>query len=262
MIHLRYLFISITLLWGDFAHAYKHNFIISPSLYIFDYAEYDATDNYLDGETGVLPGIHFAYNFEHEQFSVMAQCSEYSNNIDYDGYTNSIPPTPHQTLTDTRLRFYNFTLYTAEFDHQPQLFMRFGSSYWNRNILPSGNVSGVHEKYRWNEISTGFRIKQYNNQLNLWLEFSILKTHNPNMDIFLPSETLNFPLATKTGFRAEAGRYFKLSNDFDIGLSGFIEHWRFGASDSQYSIDLAEDIYEPDSESRHWGLRLNIRYRY
>lgn len=261
MIHLRYLFISITLLFCDFAHAYRHNFIISPSLYIFDYAEYDAADNFLDGETGVLPGIHFAYNFNHEHFSILAQYSEYGGNVDYDGFTLQTG-TPHQTLTDTYLRFYNFTLYTAEFDHQPQLFMRFGSSYWNRNILSSGNVSGLHEKYRWNEISAGFRIEQYNNQLNLWLEFSILKTHSPDMDIFLPSETLNFPLATKTGFRAEAGRYFKLSNNFDIGLSGFIEHWRFGASDSQFSVDLADDIYEPDSESRHWGLRLNIRYRY
>lgn len=260
MIFLRHLLILSTVLWVSFAQANRHDFIVSPSLYVFDYAEYDFADNFLDGETGVLPGFHFAYGFSHDDFRILAQYSQYAADIDYDGQTQT--GIPHQTLTDTFLRFYNLSLYTAELNQTGRIFIRLGSNYWDRNILASGNVGGLHEIYRWQEIAAGFSINQHSNQLDVWAEFSLLKTHKPNMDILLPSEVLNFPLGTHYGFRLEAGRYFALSNNLDAGFSGFLERWRFGASDSQYSVYFDDYIYEPDSESRHWGLRLNIRYQY
>ncbi|MCW8956387.1 MAG: hypothetical protein OQL09_05850 [Gammaproteobacteria bacterium] len=263
MIQLRHFIISSALLWPGSLPANTHNFIVSPSLYIFDYAEYDFAGNFLDGETGVLPGLQLAYQFNHDRFSVLAQYSQYAANIDYDGHTQS--GIPHQTLTDTLLRFYNLSLYTAELNQTGRVFIRFGSGYWDRNILPSGNVAGLHEIYRWNEIAAGFRIDQHTTQLDLWAELSLLKTQAAEMDVLLPAEDVTLILGNHYGFRLEAGRYFPASNNLEIGLSGFIEYWQFGRSEPVYVADFFGDpayIHEPDSESRHWGLRFNVVYHY
>ena len=241
-------------------HASTHNFVISPSLYVFDYAEYDSSGQFLDGETGLLPGIHFAYQFEHEQFSIQAQYSQYAADIDYDGQTQT--GIPHQTQTDTLLRFYNLTLYTAEMNQGPRVFLRYGSSYWDRNILAKASVIGLHEIYRWNEVATGFRFEQASSPVNIWTEFSVLKIRHISMDVLLPSETVSLKPGNHLGFRLEAGRYFPLSPRIQAGFSGFVEHWRFAASEPQYSIDFSQFIHEPYSKSLHWGLRFNIRYRY
>ncbi|MFW2371521.1 MAG: hypothetical protein ACN4GM_00215, partial [Gammaproteobacteria bacterium] len=110
---LHQLIILSAVLYINIAQASAQNFIVSPSLYVFDYAEYDSVGKFLDGETGVLPGINFAYHYEHEQFGMLAQYSEYAGNINYDGHL-LISGLPHQTTTDTYLRFFNITLYTSE----------------------------------------------------------------------------------------------------------------------------------------------------
>lgn len=268
MIHRLYSLILCTAFCASLAQANSHGFTASPSLYVFDYAEYSMSDDFLDGETGILPGIHFAYQFKNEHFSVLAQYSEYGGNIDYDGHL-LFSGLPHTTLTDTYLRFYNIAIYSPELNQIGHAFLRLGNNHWDRNILPSGSVGGTHEIYRWREVSAGFRSEGHGNRFNIWSEFSLLHTYKPDMDIFLPSETLTFSLGTHVGFRLETGRYFKASNNLEIGLSGFIEHWRFGASESKYSIDIDQltsgqytQIHEPYSESQHWGLRLNFRYQY
>jgi len=263
MFPLRYLFFSGVVFWASISHANTHDFIVSPSLYVFDYAEYDFAGNFLDGETGVLPGIHFAYELNHDRFSIIAQYSEFGGNIDYDGHTQS--GIPHQTQTDTFLRFYNLSLYTAKRKQAGRLFIRFGSSYWDRDILSTATVAGLHEIYRWNEITAGIRIDQHNNQLGVWAEFSLLKTHSAEMEVLLPSENVTLILGNHAGFRLEAGRYFSVSNDLELGFSGFFEYWQFGRSESVFVADFfgePANIHEPDSESQHWGLRFNIRYRY
>lgn len=245
-----------------FALASQQEFVVSPSLYFFDYAEYDTANNFLDGETGIIPGIHFAYHYHHKSFSIQAQYSEYGGNIDYDGQTQS--GIPHQTTTDTFLRFYNITLYSDELEQSGRLFFRLASSYWDRDILSSGGVAGLHEIYRWQEISLGLRLEQQT-PLNLWAEFSILKTHNATMDVLLPAENIELNLGEKPGLRLEVGQFFKLEQQLELGLSGFYEYWQFGRSEPVYVADFFGSptyILEPDSESRHWGLRVNLRYRY
>lgn len=254
------LIILFIVLCINMAHASTQNFIVSPSLYVFDYAEYDSAGTFLDGETGVLPGIHFAYHYEHEQFGIQAQYSQYAADIDYDGHTWS--GLPHQTQTDTFLRFYNLSLYSAILNQSGRIFFRYGSSYWDRNILSTATVAGLHEIYQWHEMSAGFRFEQALNPYNFWAELSILKTRNAEMEVMLPSEDITLMLGNNYGFRLEAGHYFPVEQHLQVGFSGFVEHWRFGASEPQYSIDLGEFILEPDSESTHWGLRLNIRYQY
>jgi hypothetical protein len=237
---------------------------ITPLLYSFNYQEFNQTNQLLDKETGLLPGLQLAYSHERNNDMIRVQVMLAEGEVDYDGQTQG--GTPHTTDTKTQLFRIATHLYSDQFDLLGARFF-FGLQHWrwDRDILTRNNVLGLHEIYTWNEMEIGLRYESTTDMLSSnWLEVSGFYTFNPNMDIVLPSGKYELDLGKEPGLRLRAGRTWTGKNHLDLSLSLFLEYWQFGRSNTIYVNDFYGSpalLVEPRSESLHTGIAFNISRR-
>ena len=128
------------------------------SLLEFDYAEY-LDGQFLDGETGLLPGIYTNYTLDISDKSYLTLVgSYYFGQLDYNGETQGTG-IPIKSTSDANIIDASF-VYGQWLDSRAKSVFRYGIygglgyRYWRRNInptlTPAGNpVAGVREFYDW-----------------------------------------------------------------------------------------------------------------
>ena len=64
---------------------FASNLELTPTLYYFNYHEFDQSNRLLDKEQGVLPGIRLSFNPVQQAEDIKAHVSLYGGRVDYTG---------------------------------------------------------------------------------------------------------------------------------------------------------------------------------
>jgi len=245
--------------------AIADTFEITPNIYHFNYEEFSTTGTSLNNEKGFLPGVKLKYSHASDNYIFTPYVSIHDGEIDYTGYTQS--GQPHTTQTEEKLTQLGIEIKTTYIEAISSRIV-FGVKHWewDRNILDNNNVRGLHEIYKWNELSVGlnFETDIKNNSL-YWTNIFALHTFNPSMDLFLPNTKESFKLGSKAGFRINAGKSWIYNKNTSYSLSVISEYWEFGKSDFVYTNDFFGQpalLNEPASESLHIGLEFSYIYNF
>ena len=235
-----------------------------PFVHYFDYTEYDDNGDFLDGETGWLPGFGVSYADTRDAHGLRARFELAGGTVDYDGQTQT--GIPHETDTDTTLyRFgldYEYTL-PAE-----RIRLIAGADYvaWDRDIQPNYNplvggvVGGLFEEYRWWELHAGVDAVLYDRNRHNWsARLEALYIADPQMTV-VDLGNAKLYLGEEPGYRV-TGRYlYQRPDDWSVGVEAYWEEWEFGRSDNVVAGPFV--IFEPRSETQHRGIRLIVEQRF
>ena len=234
---------------------------VTPTLYFFNYQEFDQNDVLLDKEQGVLPGIKLSYADATERDTLKFNASLYGGRVDYDGQTQS--GIPHQTETDEQLIKLGISYFQHRVIHYPGLFFAgLHYWYWDRDILTRNGVQGLHELYSWYETELGLK---FISESSYWLELSAMYNFKPKMELFLPSGDVAFKLKSKPGYRIRAGKTWANNASMTTTISLFTEYWEFGHSEPVFIADFygsPATLFEPDSETLNSGLEFSFIYKF
>ena len=247
----------LSLPYRDDANAFE----FTPSLYYFQFQEFDPDNRLLVEEKGVLPGLKIGFDHAVGNGSIGTQLSFFSGEIDYNGQTQF--GAPHDT--DTRERLINLGLRwsSGQLTAIPgRLFLGFRYWDWDRDIQTNNGVLGLHEVYTWNELELGLTFESGPNRNSAyWLELSALYVFDPHMELILPSSRVDFELGQEPGLRVRAGKRWERNERLYTSFNLFAEYWEFGRSKPVFTDDFfgqSTFLVEPRSESFHSGLELTI----
>ena len=234
----------------------------------FNYDEYNDNNVFLDGESGVIPGVVLTRKQSHANYYSEWVGQLYGNTIDYVGQTQG--GTPLTTRSDAVIFDVHFkvgTLLSAVQDHG--VYAGFGYRYWMRNIrsgydIYGDPVAGLLEHYYWlygllgyaanytvsENVKVGFDIR-YTNMLNAKMDVNFLGYNSyDNTQVNLGNKSgtrFAVPIQIKTRTRSLiVSPYYEI---IDIGRSNNV-------SVNSNGIPTATVIYEPRSETRNVGIEI------
>ena len=244
---------------------FASNLELTPTLYYFNYHEFDQSDRLLDKEQGVIPGIRLSFNPVQQAEDIKAHVSLYGGRVDYTGQTQL--GAPHKTETIEQLINFGVTLapgYLAAI--HDNIFFGFQYWYWDRDILTRNNVLGLHEIYSWYELELGLSFETEIDPASFyWFKLSAIHTVAPEIELRLPSSSVTLDLGSRPGFRLRAGRRWKNGKGWLGSINLLVEYWEFGRSNSVFTTDFFGQsgfITEPRSETLHSAVEFNIRVRF
>lgn len=240
-------------------------FELTPSVYYFQYQEFDTCNRLLNEENGVLPGLKLGFNHAANGRIIQSRISLFSGEVDYDGQTQS--GAPHETDTSTRLINLGLKWILRDAATIPgQLFLGFQYWDWDRDIQTNNGVLGLHEVYTWSELELGVKFESEQKQYSrYWLDISALYVLNPQVEVSLPSSKVSLELEQEPGLRIRAGTTWDNDHDLSSSFSLFAEYWEFGRSDPVFTDDFfgqAAFLVEPRSESFHSGMEFSVIFRF
>ena len=243
---------------------------IGAGLMAFNYAEYNDNNIFLDGETGIIPGVILKLNTNKgKSYSEWAN-SFYYNNIKYDGQTQS--GTPLVTVSDAFIIDSHFKygrMFDSSYGREQSLYLGLGYRYWLRNIRSGFDtngspVAGILEEYSWFYGSVGYTVQfKASNTTQVGFDFRLTQMFNAKMDInflgFNNYDNTAVNLGNKTGARLAMPIKIKARHNsffvipyyeiIDIGKSNSVRVYSGGAATTSI-------IYEPRSETRNIGIEL------
>jgi len=250
------LFIFLTANTAD-----ANTFEVTPTLYFFNYQEFDQNNALLNTEEGFIPGVKLSYASVTKKDSLKFNASFYGGSVDYDGRTQF--GMPHKTETDEQLARIGISYSQHEETYYPGLlFVGLHYWYWDRDILTRNGVQGLHEQYSWYETEVGLKFNSKQTGLSrYWLEVSAMYNFKPEMTLFLPSSEVDFSLGSKLGYRLRAGKIWTRKGGMSTAISVFTEYWEFGRSNTVFTTDFFGSsgfLTEPDSQSFHSGIEFSF----
>lgn len=241
---------------------------VGVGLLSFDYAEYDDSHKFLDGETGFIPGVIANYKINHGIYYSEWHARLHGNIIDYDGQTQG--GTPLKTKSDALIidTHYKYGAYQG-LQQNHAVYVGLGFRYWMRNIRPgqdiNGNpVAGLLEHYYWFYSMLGytsdFVIK---NKYNMGVDIRLTRMMQAKMDVnflgYKNYDNTQVNLGDRTGLRIALPVTFKNEKQ-PLTLSVYYEMIDIGRSNNvrvtSNGVPTAIVIYEPRSETRNIGLEL------
>ena len=250
------LFIFLTANTAD-----ANTFEVTPTIYFFNYQEFDQNGALLNIEEGVIPGVKLSYGDVGKKDSIKFDASFYGGTVDYDGLTQL--GMPHQTETNEQLARLGISYFQHEETFDPGLlFVGLHYWYWDRDIQTRNGVQGLHEQYTWYETEVGLKFNSPEvEQSRYWLEVSAMYNFKPEMTLFLPSSEVKFYLDSDWGYRLRAGKTWNHNKGMSTAISVFTEYWEFGRSNTVFTTDFFGSsgfLTEPDSQSFHTGIEFSF----
>jgi len=238
-----------------------NTFEITPTVYYFNYQEFDQNNSLLNTEEGFIPGVKLSYASVAKLDSLKFNASFYGGSVDYDGRTQL--GLPHETETNVQLARIGISYSQHEETYYPGLlFVGLHYWYWDRDILTRNGVQGLHEQYSWYETEVGLKFNSPEvEQSRYWLEVSAMYNFKPEMKLFLPSSEVKFSLGSELGYRLRAGKTWTHNKGMSTAISVFTEYWEFGRSDTVLIADFygfTEYFYQRDSQSFHTGIEFSF----
>ena len=245
--------------------AYANTLEIAPTLYLFNYQEFDSNNDLLEKEEGELVGVKLSYSDVTEIDTLRFDAAFYGGTVDFDGSTNL--GARHQTETDEQIIKLGLTYIQHRNTSYPGYFFA-GLHYWHwdRDVLTRNTVQGLHGQYSWYETELGLKFEfPRTSRSGYWVDLSAMYNFKPEMDLILPSGQVKFSLQSRPGYRIRAGKNWAASENMTTTISLFAEYWEFGKSDPVSVADFygsPEVLFQPDSESSHSGLEFSFQYSF
>ena len=246
-------------------NSYADSFEVTTDILYFNYREFNTSGNLLDKETGFIPGIAFNYTTNYKNSDVTAYISHHDGRVDYTGKTQG--GKDHTTKTNQILIKYGIQLTSHETpDFPARLLFSFAYHTWDRDILSTINVQGLHEFYSWHEFSLGLRFQgETIDNSFYWTNISALLIYNPEIVVFLDTGDKSLNIGENLGFRLHVGKTWKMENSHSISLSFKSEYFEFERSNTIFVNSFfgrSVFITEPDSVSFHNSFNLTLSYRF
>ena len=160
----------------------------------FDYREFNSEDILLDKETGPMPGLHLSAAVVDDNWYSELVYEYHLGTVDYDGQTQNGDPLTTETEEDiVDLSFIIGRYFGHASRHRSAVYAGLGYHYWERNILPTGNVAGLLETYKWSYALLGMKFSFLkSNQTGLLLDIRLRRMLDATMDI----DFLDSPIST------------------------------------------------------------------
>ncbi len=253
--------------------AQKAGIEIGVGLMAFDYTEYDDNNIFLDGETGLIPGVIIKRKQSYQNLFTELVGQLYGNRIKYDGQTQDGVPTKTNSIAIIFDSHFKLGMRIAQ-RHEP--YIGLGYRYWYRHILNGQDitgraVSGLLEDYKWFYGILGYAANfAVNEDVSVGYDFRYTKMMSAKMDIdylgFCGYDDAQVNLGNKSGARFSLPVKVKTRNHvltvtpyyeiIDIGKSNTIALTRNGNL-----VDCDLDGYfdgalEPRSETRNVGIEV------
>ena len=234
---------------------------VTPTLYFFNYREFDLNNVLLNKEDGALPGARLTYSDVTDRDSLKFNVSFFGGRADNTGET--LIGTPNVTETEEQIIKLGISYSQHDLQLYPGLFFAgLHYWYWDRDILTRNGVQGLHEIYTWYETELGLK---FVSETNYWLEVSAMYNFKPEMTLILPSGDVGFSLQSRPGYRMRAGKTWAGKKSMTTTISLFAEYWEFGRSDIVSVADFYGSpalLNEPDSETLNSGLEFSFIYNF
>jgi hypothetical protein len=235
----------------------------------FDYAE-SFQGRTLDTERGVLPALAGEGELRAFGAFVRAGFRVASGSVSYGGEVQA-PTEPAldgvwATGTSDARQLEGRVELGAPVDPDRRLAILAGAGLrrWHRTIRDTtavardGNpafISGYSETYGWGELELGARYAILDRGPDAWdVDARLVRTIAPWISVDYFGSTVSLGLAPRLGWRAATSWRHRLAPGWFVVVTGFAEAYAFGAS----GTDAANQILEPDSRTRRFGLELGV----
>lgn len=249
--------------------ANETSFEVGVGLMDFDYVEYDANNVFLDGESGLIPGVIMKLK-TNKRIYYELEGSLYYNKVEYNGQTQG--GTPVVTDSDALIADTHFKVglnIEPSFGREQKIYAGMGYRYWYRNIRSGqdvfGNpVSGLLEEYSWYYGLAGYAVHfNASNNVKVGLDFRLTKMFNAKLKVdflgFGAFDNAVLNLGNKVGARFAVPVKIKLRHS-SIVVAPFYEIIDIGRSNdarvTSGGIATTTIIHEPRSETRNIGVEV------
>lgn len=246
----------------------------------FDYREFNGDDILLDKETGLMPGLYLSAGLQWDKWYSELVYEYHLGTVDYDGQTqNGVP-----LATDTEEDIVDLSLlvgrqFGVASRYRSAVYAGLGYHYWERNILPTSNVAGLLETYKWSYALLGAKLSFLQSSKNgLLLDLRVRRMLDATMDIdFLgfidgngnqwDNTTLN--LGEDWSYRLGLPYILSLSQNASLTIEPYISTWFIERSNSQELTSGGQPlliqrlvIHEPRSETTNVGISLRYVHQF
>lgn len=267
----KYFYYSVLFLSGltfsSSSNADKAENQIGVGLMYFDYAEYRDNNEFLDGETGFIPGLILKRKQYNQNIYTEFVGQLYGNIIEYDGETQ-ISGIPLKTDSVAIIADTHFKIgMIVEEKHKP--YFGLGYRYWYRHILssklPSGqSVNPLLEEYNWFYFLVGIEADIFEkNGDKVGFDLRLTKMFNSHMKInylgygFFDNTQVN--LGDELGARLALPIQIKSKNSL-LFITPYYEMINIGKSNvvraTSGGLPTIYVTWEPRSETRNIGIEI------
>lgn len=244
-------------------------------LMAFNYAEYRDNNEFLDGESGFIPGLVLKRKQNHQQVYTELVGQIYSSLIKYDGQTNTGIPLKTDSVAIIMDTHFKLGMTLAK-KHEP--YIGLGYRYWYRNILNGRTaggsaVAGLLEEYYWYYGMLGYATNDdVSEKINVGFDIRYTRMFDARMDVnylgFKAYDNKQVNLGNESGLRFAVPIKFKTRNQSlrSLTVSPYYEIINISKSNlvvlTQSGVPVTGcipdpcQIYEPRSETRNVGIEL------
>jgi hypothetical protein len=236
----------------------------------FRYEEFGDDGGVLDRETGVLPGVVAGLSRIAGPWRIHGEFSVHQGEADYSGQTTgSIPGIPVSTQTSERIvdahaRIERWN--SPDGRWRAAVYAGLGYRGWNRDISPSRTGSGLYvlgatEYYETGYGMLGAKAATGPENSQWMLDLRVLHTIEPKVHVAAGSfgDALTLSLGARTSGAIALGWRTRRATGTVLGAEAFVEQWKFGRSapaiQTRGGAPTGFVVYEPESETRSYGLR-------
>lgn len=254
---------------SQFSIAQELSFEIGTGLMAFDYVEYDDNNLFLDGESGLIPGVIVKLKTNKRVYYEW-EGSVYYNKIEYDGQTQG--GTPVVTDSDALIIDTHFKIgrnFSPLYEREQKVYVGMGYRYWWRNIRSgqdiTGNpVAGIAEEYRWFYALAGYAAHfDVSNNVKFGIDLRLTKMFDAKLDVdflgFSNFDNTSVNLGNKVGARFALPIEIKMTQS-SITVAPFYEIIDIGRSNdvlvTSGGVATTTSIHEPRSETRNVGVEV------
>ena len=244
-------------------------FEIGVGLLDFDYVEYDDNNVFLDGESGLIPGVIAKVKTD-DRIYYEWEGSVYYNTIEYDGQTQGGAPV--KTDSDALVIDTHFKVgvkLAPAYGRNQKIYAGLGYRYWYRNIRSGqdifGNpVAGLLEEYSWYYGLVGYEVYfAASSSVNVGFDLRLNKMFSAKLDVdflgFNGFDNSELHLGNRVGARFAVPVEIKYPSSTII-VAPYYEIIDIGRSNDvrvlSGGVPTTTVIHEPRSETRNIGVEV------
>jgi hypothetical protein len=192
--------------------------------------------------------------------------------VEYDGQTQTGTP----IITDTEEDIIDVNLIVGRYfggaaAYRSAIYAGLGYYYWERNILPTGNVSGLFETYEWSYALLGGKfslLKSSNN--GLLLDVRLRRMLDATMEVdflgYQNLDNLELDIGEEWSLRVALPYIMTIDQHARFSIEPYLTTWFIGRSpDEQITsggVPIGITAYEPRSETTNVGISFKYLYSF
>jgi hypothetical protein len=268
---LRSLFFSIAMVSAAKAENACHfSHQLGMKLERFHYRETNSSNQLIDQETGLLPGLTLGAAANCGSWIFSFEAEQQRARLDYDGQSSGGRKILTRTMENIReVSVQAGKRFTISSTDDAVVYGGVGSWRWQRNIEAVGNVAGLDETYRQRFFYLGGNATLFRQaQHQFILDARWLRLVSPTLDVNfkgLYDKTEGLALSAQHGWRVSLPwRYTRdAANAWE--LEPYAKGWRSNASAAKPLLRngvVVGDFFEPASDMRQYGIQLSWRHKY